>query len=101
MVHSPDECAQDPKDAFNLTGMGKLKLLVDIPVVGNIPPPVHPHVDGSPIGIDPCLGCHVGLEEIPRMFSSRCRVGENLVGKLLASYLFPHEQRTSLPAAEI
>jgi len=92
MVHSPNEGAQDPKHAFNLTRMGKLKLLVNIPVVGHIPPGIHPHIDGSAIGIDTRLGCHVRLQEVPGVLPSGSCMRENLIGKLFLSHLLSHEE---------
>jgi len=95
MIHPPDECSQDPEDSFNFTRMGKLKFLVNITVMRNSPPIAHPFVYCSTIGIHHRLWVHIRLQEIPRMFPSGFRMGENLIRKLLRSYFLSHEQGPS------
>lgn len=71
MIHSSNEGAQDPKDSFDLRGMSKLKLPVNIPVMVNWPPFMHLLIYPSTIRIEYRLRLHVGMEESPCMFPFR------------------------------
>src|SRR5579872_3533614 len=92
MIHSSNERAQDPKHSFNLTRVGKLKLLVNIPVVVDWPPGIDLFVNCSSIGVKNCFSSHKFIQKLPCMFSGRMGMGKNLVGEFSTSNLFSKKQ---------